>query len=64
MQTPAGTDINKVGIKPDVQLQAQPPLEPAGFCQYAGPNEVCPKCDVTCVAQPWIFAQMPGVSTR
>lgn len=45
MQTPAGTDINKVGIKPDVQLQAQPPLEPAGFCQYAGPNEVCSHCD-------------------
>ena len=39
-QTPAGTDINKVGIKPDVQLKAQPPLEPVGFCKFAGPAEV------------------------
>lgn len=41
-QTPAGTDINKVGINPDVELQgqAQPPLEGAGFCKFAGPDEV------------------------
>ena len=41
VQTPAGTDINKVGIAPDVELQgqAQPPLEGAGFCKFAGPDE-------------------------
>ena len=50
MQTPAGTDINKVGISPDVELlaQAQPPLEGAGFCKFAGPEEVQLLCYKMC----------------
>lgn len=35
-QTPAGTDINKVGIQPDVPLEpdVMPPTDGAGFCRF------------------------------
>lgn len=44
LQTPAGTDINKVGISPDVRITTaeMPPMDGAGFCIYAGTKKAPP----------------------
>ncbi|CAL5221069.1 g3193 [Coccomyxa viridis] len=43
-QTPAGTDINKVGIEPDVVLSADamPPMDGPGFCKFVASADAPP----------------------
>lgn len=43
-QTPAGTDINKVGIEPDVPLSADamPPMDGPGFCKFVATADAPP----------------------
>ncbi|CAL8471979.1 g11521 [Coccomyxa elongata] len=46
-QTPAGTDINKVGIQPDVPLgpDVMPPADGPGFCRFVASADAPPLFD-------------------